>query len=440
MTDDGAGRSSPAGVVVELDSLAPGGDAAGRQRAGGTPGDTSSSAGDGRVVFVPLGAPGERVRVSLVREKERVAWGELVAIERAGPDRVAPACPLFGSCGGCQWQHVTLEAQHRAKKTIVERALALPAIEPVVAAGPPLGYRDRAKLAVGQGSAPRPVGFRARRSHAVVDVPTCPLLSPALDAVLPAVRALAAQLPAGAEIDLQAGAEGVHVNVAQLDGAGAALVRRDADRLLAAGVAGVALAGKHLIGRTEVDAAERGGAPLPVPAGGFAQVGRAGNAVLVARVLAAVGPAPGVVLELHAGSGNFTRELTAVATRVVACEGDPAAVARGRRAAPKAEWNGSGRLPDIADIAADVVVLDPPREGADAAHLAAATRARRRVVYVSCDAQTLARDARRIVAAGFRLASAQAIDLMPQTFHVEVIAVFDRVPDRVGDGSSRAGD
>jgi len=150
-------------------------------------------------------------------------------------------------------------------------------------------------------------------------------------------------------------------------------------------------------------------------------IGRAGNAVLVSRVLQAVGPAPGVVLELYAGSGNFTRELAAVATRLLACEGDPSAVARGRRAAPRAEW--SGRLPDIA---ADVVVLDPPREGADAAHLAAATRARRRVVYVSCDPQTLARDARRIVAAGFRLTRALAIDLMPQTFHVEVVAVFDR--------------
>ncbi|HET6148287.1 MAG TPA: hypothetical protein VFH68_12210 [Polyangia bacterium] len=417
------GDRSPAGVIVELDSLAPGGDAAGRQLGGGAreDGDQNSNR-EGRVVFVPLGAPGERVRVQLVREKERVAWGELVAIERPGPDRVEPACQLFGRCGGCQWQHVTLEAQRRAKQTIVQRALGLAAMDAVVGAGPALGYRDRVKLAVGEGSAPRPVGFRARRSHEIVDVPSCPLASRALDAVWPAVRALAAQLPAGAEIDLQAGAEGVHVNLGQLDGAGAALARREADRLAAAGVAGVAIGGKLHSGLAEVDVAERGGQPLPVPAGGFAQVGRAGNRVLVDCVLQAVGPAPGLVLELHAGSGNFTRELTAAATRVVACEGDPAAVARGRRAAPRAEW--SGRLPDIA---ADVVVLDPPREGADGAHLALATRARRRIVYVSCDPQTLARDARRIAAAGFGLTRALAIDLMPQTFHVEVVATFDRL-------------
>ncbi len=407
-------------ALVEIDSLAPGGDAAGRQSAG-DPGDVSTT-NDGRVVFVPLAAPGERVRVQLLREKERVAWGELVSIERAGPDRVPPPCPLFGGCGGCQWQHVTIEAQQRAKKTIVERALGVTGID-VVSAGPPFGYRDRAKLAVGPGTAPRPVGFRARRSHEIVDVPSCPLFSPALDAALPAVRAYASQLPAGAEIDLQAGAEGVHVNVGQLDGNGAALARREADRLLAADVVGLSIGGKPFAGLPEVDVAERGGATLRAPAGGFSQVGRAGNRVLVNRVLEAVGAAPGTVLELYAGSGNFTRELVAQAApaRVHASEGDPAAVARGARAVPDASW--STRIPDIS---ADVVVLDPPREGADAAHLAAATRARRRIVYVSCDPQTLSRDARRIAAAGFRLTRALAIDLMPQTFHVEVLATFDR--------------
>ena len=405
-------------VVVEVESLAPGGDAAGRQP-------------DGRVVFVPLAAPGERAQVQIVREKERVAWGELVAVERAGPDRVAPPCPLFGACGGCQWQHVTLAAQQQAKRTIVQRALAAPgagvAVEPVVAASPPFGYRDRAKAGVGQGAAPRPVGFRARRSHDVVDVPSCPLFSRALDAAWPAVRALAAHLPAGAEIDLQAGAEGVQVNVAQVDATGAAVARRDSDGLRSAGVAGFSVGGKLVWGVAEVDVSEAGGPPLRVPAGGFAQVGRAGNRHLVDLVLAAVGVNPGVVLELYAGSGNFTRHLTAMATRVCACERDPGAVARGRRAAPRAEWSGP-----IPDLVADVVVLDPPREGADAPNLAAAMRARRRIVYVSCDPQTLSRDARRIAAAGFRLTRALAVDLMPQTFHVEVVAIFDRTPAAAG--------
>jgi tRNA/tmRNA/rRNA uracil-C5-methylase (TrmA/RlmC/RlmD family) len=159
-----------------------------------------------------------------------------------------------------------------------------------------------------------------------------------------------------------------------------------------------------------------------------------------------------VVLELYAGSGNLTRHLVRVepsegstppatssggqsppsltrsggATKVFACDGDPAAIARGARNVPEAAW--SLRPPPA--LAPDTVVLDPPREGVDKPHLAAAARARRRIVYVSCDPQTLGRDARALRAAGFELTAAVALDLMPQTFHVEVVATFDRAGAR----------
>jgi len=401
-------------VSVEVESLAPGGDAVGRQQGG----QGARAADDGRATFVPLAAPGERVRVRVEREKGKVAWGELLEIERPGPDRVPPPCPLFGTCGGCQWQHVTLAAQLAAKKAIVERALGAPVAE-IISAGPPFGYRDRAKLAVGPGGA---LGFRARRSHDLVDVPACPLFGPELARALPALRGTARGLAPGVEIDVQAGNDGVHANVAHADPTSAAHARREIDRLGAAGVVGLSLAGKPTLGQPDVDVAEPGSPPLRVPADGFAQVGRAGNAALVAAVISAVGPSPGAVLELYAGSGNLTRHLVRVgAQAVAACDGDPAAVARGARNVPEAAW--SQRLPAVD---ADTVVLDPPREGADRAHLTAASRARRRIVYVSCDPQTLGRDARLLRAAGFELARAVALDLMPQTFHVEVVAVFDR--------------
>ena len=110
-----------------------------------------------------------------------------------------------------------------------------------------------------------------------------------------------------------------------------------------------------------------------------------------------------------------------VATAASACDGDPAAIARGARNVPEASWS---LRPPAGE--ADTVVLDPPREGADRAHLTAAARARRRIVYVSCDPQTLGRDAAKLRAAGFELTGAVALDLMPQTFHVEVVATFDR--------------
>jgi 23S rRNA (uracil1939-C5)-methyltransferase len=401
-------------VSVEVESLAPGGDAVGRQQGG----EGARAAEDGRVTFVPLAAPGERVRARIEKEKGKVAWGELVAIERPGPDRVPPPCPLFATCGGCQWQHVTIEAQRAAKRAIVERALGAPVRE-MIAAGPPFGYRDRAKLAVGPGGT---LGFRARRSHDVVDVPACPLFGPELARALPALRGTARGLAPGVEIDAQAGNDGVHVNVAHADPTSAAHARREIDRLGAAGVVGLSLAGKPTLGQPDVDVAEPGSSgPLRVPADGFAQVGRAGNAALVAAAMEAVGAAPGVVLELYAGSGNLTRHLVRVGTAVSACDGDPAAIARGARNVPQAAW--SLRPPATE---ADTVVLDPPREGADKAHLAAASRARRRIVYVSCDPQTLGRDARLLRAAGFELTGAVALDLMPQTYHVEVVATFDR--------------
>jgi len=410
-------------ITVEIDALAPGGDAVGRQRDA----PDAPTAADGRATFVALAAPGERVRARVVRAKERVAWAELVALERPGPDRVDPPCPLFGACGGCQWQHVSLDAQRAAKKAIVARALGAGVdVGEVVAASAPLGYRDRAKLAVGPGGS---LGFRGRRSHDVVDVPTCPLFGPALARALPALRALARGLPPDTELEAQAGAEGVHVNLSHTDATGAAHAKRELDptasgtgaQLRAAGIVGLALAGKPTRGAPAVDVSEEGGAPLPVPAGGFAQVGRAANAVLVDAVMTAVGAAPGVVLELYAGSGNFTRRLVGVATAVHASDADPSAVDRGKRAVPAASW---ALRPQA--VTPDTVVLDPPREGADRPNLEAALRARRRVVYVSCDPQTLARDARRLQAAGFRLAAAVALDLMPQTFHVEVVATFER--------------
>ncbi|HSZ83607.1 MAG TPA: hypothetical protein VLA14_15075 [Polyangia bacterium] len=406
-------------IIVEIDALAPGGDAVGRQRDDAA----APTAADGRATFVALAAPGERVRARVVRAKGRVAWAELVAIERPGPDRVAPPCPLFGACGGCQWQHVSLDAQRATKRAIVARALGAPGeaavdVGAVVAASAPFGYRDRAKLAVGRGGT---LGLRGRRSHDVVDVPACPLLGPGLARALPALRALARGLPPDTELDAQAGAEGVHLNVSRTDATGAGHAKREIDRLRAAGVVGLSLAGKPTLGDAAVNVSEEGGAPLPIPAGAFAQVGRAANAALVSAVLSAVGDAPGVVLELYAGSGNFTRHLVARAGAVHASDGDPGAVERGKRAAPRASW---ALRPQA--VAADTVVLDPPREGAARATLDVAARARRRVVYVSCDPQTLARDARRLRDAGFRLTAAVALDLMPQTFHVEVVATFDR--------------
>jgi 23S rRNA (uracil1939-C5)-methyltransferase len=169
---------------------------------------------------------------------------------------------------------------------------------------------------------------------------------------------------------------------------------------------------------------EPGGRPLLVPVDGFAQVSRAANAVLVRAVADAIGPRPGRVLELFAGSGNFTRLLVERADEVIASDGDPAAVARGRLNVPEATWKDAGALnPTVLPV--DTVVVDPPRDGLDDRSLALAA-AGQRLIYVSCDPQTLSRDRGLLLRRGMRLLGAQAFDLMPQTHHVEVVAVFTR--------------
>ena len=366
------------------------------------------------------------MRARLVRAKARVAWAELAQVRTASSLRVPPPCPYFGVCGGCQWQHVALTAQRAAKREIVARAIGTEMGEVVAPSESGYGYRDRARLVVEGGA----VGFRARRSHQVVDVERCLLLGDEAGRALAAVRPQAATLEAGAEVELQAGAGGVHLAVrarAPLgDDRTSSLLEawRVAHGGLIAGATVIAGdAAPRTFGAGDVDVAEPGGSPLRVPAGGFAQVGRTANAALVAAVMRAVGDGPGEVLELYAGSGNFTRHLVAAAARVVAHDADGRAVERGRRNAPAATWQ-AGRPP--AGAAADTILVDPPREGLDGENFAAAAQARRRLVYVSCDPQTLGRDAAKLRARGFVLRHVVALDLMPQTFHVEVVATFER--------------
>jgi 23S rRNA (uracil1939-C5)-methyltransferase len=397
------GRRPPETVRLTIDSLAFGGDGVGRDD-------------DGRVVFVPGTAPGDEVVATIVEQKKGFARADLARVVRPGA-RVAPSCPRFDAgCGGCQWQHVALAAQRAAKADIVARALrhVVPpeAIRAMATPSPPLGWRRRARLRFRRGA----VGYLARRSHELVDVDTCPQLEPSVDAALAAIRGVA--LAGAGDIELLVTRRGeVHVAVDGPEVRAADL----APLLGRAGIVGIGARGETL-GAAEVDLGD-GDAPFWATADAFAQASAAGNDLLRALVREAAGPTAGArVLELYAGSGNFTRDF--VGADVVAVEESAAAAARlprNARADVRAE---------PAHVPAgpfDVVVVDPPRTGL-APGLAAklAALAAPRLVYVSCDPPTLARDLAPLRAAGYRPAWAQPIDLMPQTFHVEVVVALAR--------------
>lgn len=350
---------------LEITALAAGGDGVGREDSG-------------RVVFVPRTAPGDRVRVQLTVEKPRMARGEVVEIVRASPHRVTPPCPHFvEGCGGCAWQHVARAEQLAAKHAIVAGALRKldVAVEPVADPCPPFGWRRRARFHVEHGR----VGLYALGTKRLIPIASCPQLEPELDA------ALRAYTPAA-----------------------------DGELPLVRGHKGEIAIGS---GTVELEPDLFGG-----PAD-FAQASAAGNAALIEVARGALGRGPGRLLELYAGSGNMTRAFVADGWDVTPTDA----------AAPARALTGfiAGRVDRVLrDLRGqfDAVALDPPRTGAAEAIDGIVHLSPPRIIYVSCDPATLARDAERLLAAGYRAERAQPIDLMPQTAHVEVVLTLVRRP------------
>jgi 23S rRNA (uracil1939-C5)-methyltransferase len=404
-------------ATVRIESLAYGGDAVARD-------------GEGRVVFVEGGAPGDELEVTIVEERKGWARGELARIRRPGEPRVEPPCPHFAAgCGGCQWQHVDVGAQRAAKEEIVRRALRRVAppdrIAPIAAPAPDYGWRRRARLHVSTGQ----IGYRARRSHRLVDVESCPQLEPPLDEALQAIRReLLPSLDGAGDLELLLGGRGdVHV----------ALRGRAADPAHLLGQAGIVGVGIGLgVGVEYVDLADDD-LPFLARADVFAQASAAGNGELRRLVREAAGEGTRA-LELHAGSGNFTRELAARYREIVAVEEGGAAVELGRRNLAlrgldeRVTWRvepAERAVRELADAGAvfDVVLLDPPRTGIGSEAAARLATLAPRIVYVSCDPNTLARDLEALVAAGAHEVERVApLDLMPQTFHVETVVTLRR--------------
>ncbi|HTM22865.1 MAG TPA: TRAM domain-containing protein [Kofleriaceae bacterium] len=393
---------------IDIEELAAGGDGVGRV--------------DGKVVFVPRAAPGDRVQVRVVEDKKSFARGELVAVARASADRVEAPCPLFraATCGGCQWQHVAYAAQARAKEQIVRGALrrlvaAGLVIEPIAAPVPEYGWRWRAWLHwVRRRKGEVLIGFHAPRSERITDVHACPQIEPALERVLgPLHERLGPGLSGDGEIDVIAGAAGdVHVAIH-----GPCAPEAAEALASSAAVAGVRL-GKRVFGgaAVELEPGLRGGAEQ------FAQASAAGNAALIAVVDAATAPRAGLrILELHAGSGNLTRILSREAAQVVAVDSGGHGIDAANVTYLRADAAAHTETLAAAGEHFDLALLDPPRTGDLAAARALAALKPGRIVYVSCDPATLARDADALVSAGYRPERAWPLDLMPQTAHVEVV-------------------
>ena len=386
---------------------------------------------DGKPLFVPRTLPGETVTARITLEKREYAEAELGAVSNPSAERIAPRCDLFGRCGGCDLQMLDYQAQLRHKSATLAHLLRahVDTLDTAIVAAP-WHYRHRARFAVGEEDGRPVIGFKAGNSHRVIAVRTCVILDERLQPLLDALPQALAQLEQWQRI------EEIRVAVDSDGGIGLqwrtrrSLPVRDAQALAAFCAAHGVVSGAdtELVYRVP----DQGTAFRFTPAD-FTQVNPAVNARLVARALDWLQPRPqDVVADYFCGLGNFSLPLAQCAGRVTGYELDAAMVAR-------ASANATGlvnlefRVADLYAVDAatadeyDIALLDPPRAGARAlCERLAAARTLRRIVYVSCNPQTLVRDIDILVRGGFRVARAALVDMFPQTGHIETIAELER--------------
>lgn len=393
----------------------------------------------GKVVFVPYTAPGDLVRVRLIEEKSRFVRAVLEEILEPSPHRVEPLCPYFGDCGGCQWQHMDYLTQTAYKSRIVAEQLEhvgkLPGVEvrETVRMDTPWGYRNSARLTVGPDGA---LGFQRFESHQVIAVENCLILHPLLQDLL---RSLDVEFPELTALSLRAGTRtGECLIVMETREDEPPEVEVDIPVSCALVLADGRVA--TLIGETAIHE-EVAGRLYRISPTSFFQVNTAGAEHLVQIVAEALQPQGWErLLDLYCGVGLFGLALAERVGEVVGVESAPSAVAD---ALVNAEGMDNVTLVEgLAEEAMqalegsfDLVVVDPPRGGIHPAALGALVEKRpQRIAYVSCEPTTLARDCAALVEAGYRLRWVQPVDMFPQTYHIEAVALLES-----GGGRSAAG-
>jgi 23S rRNA (uracil1939-C5)-methyltransferase len=410
---------------------------------------------DGKAVFVTDALPGERVMLKRVKRHRNFDEAVLESVITPSPDRVTPACPHYGTCGGCALQHLAPQAQLAFKQAqLLENLARLGSVEPERVLepliGPVWGYRRRARLGIKH--VPRKgrvlVGFRERSAPYVADLHECRVLAAPLGTLIDPLADLVGGLSIAARVP--------QAEVAVADNACALVLRvldppsdddllrmREWERthgarlyLQPGGPATVApLTPGHEPLRYLLPAFD---VSLEFEPTDFIQVNGALNQAMVSRAIELLEPQPGErVLDLFCGLGNFSLPLARRAGEVLGVEGEPGLVSRAVRNAAR---QGIANVTYItADLTAptldaawatrgyDRVLLDPPRAGAREVLPVVGASGAGRVVYISCHPGSLARDAGILVRDhGFRLVAAGVMDMFPHTTHVEAMAVFER--------------
>jgi 23S rRNA (uracil1939-C5)-methyltransferase len=391
---------------------------------------------DGQVVLVHLALPGETVETRPRGKRGGTLFATVESVLEASPDRVPAPCPYFGECGGCHWQHARYEAQLAIKRRVVEdvwarAGLRLPPDTPVLGMDDPWRYRIRGEFEAIPQSGGFEFGFHRLRSHSVLPIRQCPIHVELIETGLDGFRRAAGELgvrglkhllltasPGGRELLWQARFEGKPGRAGEELGARAAELLPGVTLLDDS--LGIDLLGLHFRVRSDT----------------FVQANHRQTPVLYRAALEMLGSTPDEkVLDLYAGIGTISLAAARSAASVTAVEENPRAVALGRLAA---RINGAsnvefltGRVEDVLRRMRlgdhDAVVADPPRAGFEQAAIGELLRlGPSRIAYVSCEPSTHARDIALLVRAGYRVRRAAIVDMFPQTYHVESVALLER--------------
>ncbi len=391
-------------------------------------GDAFGRDGDGRMVFVPFVLPGERILAEVTEAHERWARARCLEILEASPDRVVPRCRHFMHCGGCHYQHQAYPAQLAAKRAIVAAQLERLGgftDPPVAASAPsPSPWNTRNHMQFSLDARGR-LALQAAGSHRLVTIEECHLPESALSDLRP--RLTLDPLDGLQRVVLRSGADEECLIVLEADREPDVEMELD----LPASVVWTSPAGLVVLAGAGHLGFRVGNMSFRVSAGSFFQVHSALAGELVARALAALAVEPGqVVFDLYAGVGLFSAFLAEAGAQVFAVENSAAACADFEynldrfESVSLYEASVEQALPAI-EAQPDSILVDPPRAGLGPAVVdALLARRARRLVYVSCDPATLARDGRRLAEAGYRLDGVTPLDLFPQTFHIETLSLW----------------
>ncbi|MDD2308967.1 MAG: class I SAM-dependent RNA methyltransferase [Desulfuromonadaceae bacterium] len=415
---------------------------------------------DGKVCFVPFSCPGDELSLRITADKKSYCTASIASIITPSPSRTAPECSLFSACGGCSWQHISYPVQLQQKRQILAEALwrggSVPAdmIDDVVPAPHQYGYRNRLQFKVSARNGNLRIGFYRQGSHQVEDAACgCPIAAPVINQVLGCCRAVLHSYPdvqSVSQISIDAGDNGVVVIIRQSGTVTSKKREYFIDRSGDFGpCTGLFLktdnhsdceklwGSDHISYR--MNRADPNQMPLELtyPPGGFAQVHQLQNVAMLS-VIRRLGAFTTVedLLDLYCGNGNFSLPLAAEVASVFGIEGNADSI---RAAEKNQKLNNVANARFICDDVTagvlcladegrrfDAVLLDPPRSGAADAISGIVRLQPDKIIYVSCDPSTLARDCGLLGGYGYTVVKTVPIDMFPQTYHLESVTLLRR--------------